>query len=109
MSETTNYKTVCEIEKKIFAYKLKEIKGKDHIFIVELDGKPICLNRENIMQPMDSIFPDEFTNVQVFEIKRKIFGAEPKVFTTKEWYRNKLEQLKAIAAAMNIGGEAWYR
>ncbi|MDO9186970.1 MAG: hypothetical protein Q7W13_13230 [Bacteroidia bacterium] len=89
--------TQCELEKKIFEYKLKEIRAwRTSAFIVEVNGQTVCLNRNSTMVLVDEPFPTEFTHVELHHLKKVITGAEPKVYSVREWYKSKLEQLSML-------------
>ncbi len=96
---------LCELEKRIFNYKLKEIRAfRTMSFIVEVNGKTVCLNRNNTMVLVDEPFPTEFTHVELHHVKKVITGAEPKIYSVREWYKNKLQQLSLLM--LIIGEEA---
>ena len=95
-----NEQQVCELEKRIFDYKLKEITAwKKTAFIIEVNGKPICLNRQKRMVLTNAPFPAEFTSVEMHQVKKAITGAEPKVIPVREWYKEKLKLLTRILLA----------
>ena len=97
-------KTQCELEKKIFEYKLKEIRAwRTSSFIVEVNGKTVCLNRNNTMVLTDEPFPTEFTNVELFHVKKVITGPEPIIYSVRDWYKKKLEQLSVLMLMIREG------
>lgn len=84
----------CELEKRIFDYKLKEIKAWRNLhFIIEVNGKPVCLNSKNNLILTNAPFPTEFTAVEMHQVKKVITGVEPKIIPVREWYKIKLKQL----------------
>lgn len=95
MSNKTNQ--VCELEKKIFEYKLKEIRAwRSPAFIIEVNNKTVCINRKQTMVLVNEPFPTEFTPVQLHQVKKVITGAEPIVYTVREWYQKQLEKLTRL-------------
>ncbi|MCC6447064.1 MAG: hypothetical protein IT215_00050 [Chitinophagaceae bacterium] len=87
----------CELEKRIYEYKLKEIKAWRNLhFIIEVNGRPVCINNKNNLVLSDAPFPTEFTSVQMHQVKNVIAGVEPKIIPVREWYKSKLKLLTQV-------------
>lgn len=96
-------KKICELEQRIFDYKLKELTAwRRHAFILEVNGKPVCQRADKTLVLMNNPFPTEFSTVEMFRVKNIITGREPEVIPVRDWYRKKLMQLTQILL-MNRG------
>lgn len=97
-------KKSSELEQRIFDYKLKELKAwRSQAFILEVNGKQICLNRKNNMILTNHPFPSEFLSHDVKRIEKIITGELVQATPVKEWYK---AQLKRLTLVLMLGKEA---
>lgn len=55
---------------------------------------------------LDEPFPTEFSIKELHHVKKVITGAEPIVYSVREWYKNKLEILSNLMLSMIGGSDA---
>lgn len=92
-----------ELEKRIFDYKLKELQSwRSNAFILEVNGKQICVNRNNNMILTNHPFPSEFLSHDVKRIEKIITGESVQAIPVKEWYK---AQLKRLTLVLMLGKE----
>lgn len=94
MSNTNQINT---IENRIFEYKLKEIRAyKKLSFIIEVNGKTVCIDRNQTKVLVNEPFPTEFNNVELHQVLKSITGAEARVYPVREWYKKQLQKLSFL-------------
>ncbi len=100
-----NNKTMSDLEKQIFELKLKSLQAfRNNTFIVEINNKTVSLNAKKEMVLTYAPLPTEFQRHEVETIKSKVYGANPVVTLAKEWYLNKLAQVKQNLFIQSIIG-----
>lgn len=89
--------TQCELEKKIFEYKLKELTAwKKQAYIIEVNGKTVCFKNDRTMVLSNAPFPTEFSSVEMHQVKKIVTGIEPKVVPVRDWYKEQLKRLTQL-------------
>ncbi|HEY0029181.1 MAG TPA: hypothetical protein VGC65_00370 [Bacteroidia bacterium] len=100
-----NQNNGSELEKRILDYTLKIIDcRKSPKVIIVIEDQTISKNKDCFIL-CNSPFPTEFEKSEVEKIKSCIPGAEPKVYTVTQWYKQRLGAIKMhvkVLVAFNL-------